>query len=311
MSRSQASMNLDAAVGKKKNKFHSTTAFLEIASLQFISSHTVGINDGAYFIGRKEILEFLNNQLDMNLEKIEQTASGAVACQLMDKFFPGSIQIKRVNWEAKSDFQYIENYKLLQAAFSKCNIQKHIDVDRLIRAKYQDNLEFCQWLKAFFEQVSHSTTNQSAGVIRESYDPLSRRILGKGGNNLEAHFMPSKMTSKILPQGRPHTSAGVSNNAPANDAHTAVGRISLGNLSSTTSATSAATTFRRVSSIASTSSSITSGPIPSSMKRNHLSSKPPMPSIGVNNASPLSNSQNMMETIGANKNKRVAVLKEN
>lgn len=51
--------------------------------------------------------------LSINLSKIEDTASGAVACQLMDYMFPGSIPMKRVNWEAKSDFQSIENDKIL------------------------------------------------------------------------------------------------------------------------------------------------------------------------------------------------------
>lgn len=138
--------------------------------------------DGAYFTSRKEILDFFNTLLSMNLSKIEQTATGAVACQLMDYMFPGSIPMKRVNWEAKSDFQYIENYKLLQAAFTKKKVQKMVDVDRLIRGKYQDNLEQCQWLKAFYEHASAET--------RDDYDALARRQMGKGGKNLDAIFLP-------------------------------------------------------------------------------------------------------------------------
>jgi len=110
--------------------------------------------DGAYFTSRNDILTFLNTLLDLNLTKIEQTASGAVACQLMEYVFPNSIIMSRVNWAAKASHEYIANYKLLQGAFTKANIQKYIDVDKLIRGKYQDNLEFCQWLKAFFDQTS-------------------------------------------------------------------------------------------------------------------------------------------------------------
>jgi Microtubule-binding protein involved in cell cycle control len=145
--------------------------------------------DGAYFTSRKEILDFFNGLLQMNLTKIEQTASGAVACQLMDYMFPGSIPMKRVNWEAKSDFQFIDNYKILQAAFTKQNVQKRIDVDRLIRAKYQDNLEFCQWLKAFFEHAS--------SYSREDYDPVERRMLGKGGKKLDEMFLPRTMSKNL------------------------------------------------------------------------------------------------------------------
>jgi RP/EB family microtubule-associated protein len=136
--------------------------------------------DGAYFTSRKEILDFLNNLLDLNLTKIEQTASGAVACQLTEYLFPNSIPMSRVDWGAKASHEYVANYKLLQSAFNKNKIRKHVDVDKLIRGKYQDNLEFCQWLKAFFDQTSPM---MSRG--RDGYDPVAVRAKGKGGKNVE------------------------------------------------------------------------------------------------------------------------------
>lgn len=132
----------------------------------------VGMMDTAYFVGRVELLDFFNNLLDLQLSKIEQTASGAVACQLTEYIFPGSIPMTKVNWEAKSDYEFVNNYKLLQKAFSKHKVQRHVDVDKLIRAKYQDNLEFCQWLKAFYDQ---------SGAVRDDYDPQAVRAKGKGG----------------------------------------------------------------------------------------------------------------------------------
>lgn len=61
----------------------------------------VGMMDNAYFVGRVELLEFFNDLLDLQLAKIEQTASGAVACQLTEYIFPGSIPMQKVNWEAR------------------------------------------------------------------------------------------------------------------------------------------------------------------------------------------------------------------
>ena len=135
----------------------------------------LGIMDGAYFVGRKELLEFFNELLDINLSKIEQTASGAVACQVTELIFPNSIPMSRVNWEARSDYEFVQNYKLLQAAFTKHRVQRHVDVDKLIRAKYQDNLEFCQWLKAFYDQAG------TGGMRPDDYDPAAVRAKGKGG----------------------------------------------------------------------------------------------------------------------------------
>jgi microtubule-associated protein, RP/EB family len=130
--------------------------------------------DSAYFIGRKELLDFFNDLLDLNLAKIEQTASGAIACQITEIIFPGSIPMNRVNWAARSDYEFVQNYKLLQSAFTKHCVQRHVDVDKLIRAKYQDNLEFCQWLKAFYDQ-------STGGGRPDDYDPAAVRARGKGG----------------------------------------------------------------------------------------------------------------------------------
>ena len=71
--------------------------------------------DGAYFTSRRDIIDFFNDLLQMSLTKIEQTATGAVACQLMEYIFPKSIPMSRVNWEAKMSHEFVGNYKLLQA----------------------------------------------------------------------------------------------------------------------------------------------------------------------------------------------------
>lgn len=161
----------------------------------------VGMMDAAYFTGRKELLDFFNDLLELNLVKIEQTASGAVACQLTEYIFPGSIPMHRVNWEAKADFEFVQNYKLLQKAFNKHHVKRHVDVDRLIRAKYQDNLEFCQWLKAFHDQ---------SGVYRSEYDPVAARSKGKGAAKVNQLLTntASKYNSKVVPsQPRQRTAA--------------------------------------------------------------------------------------------------------
>ena len=69
----------------------------------------------------------------------------------MDAIYPGTFNIGKVKWGAKFDYEYVENYKVLQSAFDKNGIKKHIDVDKLVKAKYQDNLEFCQWIKRYFD----------------------------------------------------------------------------------------------------------------------------------------------------------------
>ena len=47
----------------------------------------------------------------------------------MDAIYPGSFSISKVKWGAKFDYEFVENYKVLQNAFDKNGIKKHIDVN--------------------------------------------------------------------------------------------------------------------------------------------------------------------------------------
>ena len=169
-----------------------------------------GMMDPAYFTSKKELLEFFNDLLDLNLTKIEDTAPGAIACQLTSLIFPNSIPLGRVNWGARSEYEYVQNYKLLQAAFTKHNVRRHVDVNKLIRGKYQDNLEFAQWFKAFYEQ---------SGVIpAPDYNPRAVRERGKGGKLYNQTMSRSSGSNKPrLPRaGVPPSSSTTTTTKPTN-----------------------------------------------------------------------------------------------
>mmetsp|Transcript_9456 Transcript_9456/g.24519 ORF Transcript_9456/g.24519 Transcript_9456/m.24519 type:complete len:319 (-) Transcript_9456:114-1070(-) len=130
------------------------------------TASTVGMMEGAFFVSRSDLLQWVNRLLQLNLTKVEQCASGAVYCQVLDACHPSTVSMRKVNWMAKADHEFIPNYKVLQAAFDKNCIEKHIDVDKLIRAKYQDNLEFLQWMKCYWERE---------GSGRQDYAPVQAR----------------------------------------------------------------------------------------------------------------------------------------
>eukprot|EP01035_Chromulina_nebulosa_P033065 gene33065-44248_t len=166
---------------------------------------TIGIMEGAFFVGRKEIVDWINSTLDLNLTKIEDTASGAVACQLFDIMYPNQVPMHKVNWAAKQDFEFIANYKILQTCFTKLNIERNIDVDRLISGRYMDNLEFMQWYKRFFEM---SVTDKVA------YDPYAQRLKGKGG----ATYGGGKRAAASKPSSAPMKQPLVAASKPASSA---------------------------------------------------------------------------------------------
>lgn len=66
---------------------------------------------------------------------------------MMDALHPGAVPLHKVNFLAKYDYEYIRNYKILQEVFTRVGVAKVIEVNKLIKGKYQDNLEFLQWMK--------------------------------------------------------------------------------------------------------------------------------------------------------------------
>ncbi|KAI0559366.1 Calponiny [Gracilaria domingensis] len=132
---------------------------------------------GAYFVGRHQLLRWINELTGLNYSKIEQTASGVFACHVFDALFPGMVRLEKVKFNAKHAHEYIHNYKILQNAFNRAKLRKRIDVEKLVKAKYQDNLEFMQWIKAFYDaHASEEALNYDGRLRREE-------ITGRSGTS--------------------------------------------------------------------------------------------------------------------------------
>ncbi|XP_036433057.1 microtubule-associated protein RP/EB family member 3b [Colossoma macropomum] len=116
-------------------------------------------------LSRHDMLAWVNDSLQLTYTKIEQLCSGAAYCQFMDMLFPGCILLKKVKFQAKLEHEYIHNFKVLQAAFKKMNVDKIIPVEKLVKGKFQDNFEFVQWFKKFFD----------ANYDGKEYDPQAAR----------------------------------------------------------------------------------------------------------------------------------------
>ncbi|CAB3381418.1 Hypothetical predicted protein [Cloeon dipterum] len=116
-------------------------------------------------LSRHEMLNWVNDCLQLGYSKIEELCTGAAYCQFMHMLFPGSVMLKKVKFRTNLEHEYIQNFKVLQGSFKKMSVDKIIPIDRLIKGRFQDNFEFLQWFKKFFD----------ANYAGNHYDPVAAR----------------------------------------------------------------------------------------------------------------------------------------
>ncbi|KAK3868295.1 hypothetical protein Pcinc_026308 [Petrolisthes cinctipes] len=144
------------------------------------------------------MLNWVNDCLQSSYTKVEELCTGGAYCQFMDMLFPGCIVLKKVKFNTNLEHEYINNFKILQYSFKKLQVDKIVPVDKLIKGKFQDNFEFLQWFKKFFD----------ANYGGHEYDALGARLgetLGKGSVSAPRKSFASPNTFR--PAARPSPGA--------------------------------------------------------------------------------------------------------
>lgn len=113
---------------------------------------------------RTDLISWLNELLQINYTKVEQCGSGGAYCQILDSIY-GDLPMNRVKMNARHEYEYVANYKVMQNVFKAKKIDKPIPVEKLVKCKMQDNLEFLQWMKRFWD----------ANYGGQGYDAVARR----------------------------------------------------------------------------------------------------------------------------------------
>jgi len=157
-------------------------------------------------LSRHEMLAWVNDCLQTKYVKIEEMCSGSAYCQFMDMLFPNCVQLKKVKFKTKLEHEYIQNFKVLQAAFKRMTVDKIVPVDKLIKGRFQDNFEFLQWFKKFFD----------ANYSGEEYDPVAAR----GGIELNAgngtsHAAPSMSRMPVASSNGHNAPKAMAKRSPA------------------------------------------------------------------------------------------------
>ncbi|KAK6367075.1 microtubule integrity protein mal3 [Lithohypha guttulata] len=118
--------------------------------------------------------------LQINITKVEQCGTGAALCQVYDSIFL-DVPMSRVKFNVNSEYAYIQNFKILQNTFTKHAIERTVPIESLTKCKMQDNLEFLQWSKRFWDvnfpghDYDAVARRKGAGVVAPGPAPASGR----------------------------------------------------------------------------------------------------------------------------------------
>lgn len=115
-------------------------------------------------MSRQELVQWVNELLATEISKVEECGKGAIYCQILDSIY-GDVPMSKVKFNVKAEYEFLNNYKVLQGVFNRHKIDRQIPVEKLVKCRFQDNLEFLQYCK------KHWDANWSG----QEYDAVGRR----------------------------------------------------------------------------------------------------------------------------------------
>lgn len=118
-----------------------------------------------------KLCAWVSTVLDMEFTSVHQASTGAVFCQLLDSVHPGSMEIINVNWKAKNEKEYLENFIIFQKGLVYNNIEIPINITRLIKGNYQEILALLHWLYEYY-------------FSKNNYSSIYKALEIRGGQNL-------------------------------------------------------------------------------------------------------------------------------
>lgn len=146
-------------------------------------------------VSKSALLEWINAYFDINYTKIEQCGNGAVYCMIFNALYPNIINVSRIHGSPSTEFETLSNYKLLQHGFNKVRISRDVNVEKLMKCRLQDNLEFLQWFGKLW--CEH---NKDFAFSGSNSRPTSRRTSSIGVDRSKP--LGSRKSSNATPQQR-------------------------------------------------------------------------------------------------------------
>ncbi|XP_039498289.1 microtubule-associated protein RP/EB family member 1-like [Drosophila santomea] len=116
------------------------------------------------------IRKWVNTSLTMNIQCIEQLASGAVYCQFIDMVFEGAMPLEDVIFESNRLVDFRKNFQLLKKCIDELQIPLLVPIESLVWCDFNANLRFAA---DFYDAFQDFSAGHQERV--KNYNPLAAR----------------------------------------------------------------------------------------------------------------------------------------
>ncbi|OIR58814.1 MAG: RP/EB family microtubule-associated protein [Amphiamblys sp. WSBS2006] len=145
---------------------------------------------------RHELLLWVNEVIGAEIEKVEDVCTGVVFCQILEAVH-GDVQTTRLRLNSKHEYEWVQNFKVLQAGLDRHQIRKEMPVQRLVKKKPQECIEFLQWFKKYWDENAAETGEDSSKRVPGPAAPrATKKARVQKDENEENNLRPGEPEEK-------------------------------------------------------------------------------------------------------------------
>merc|ERR1719383_1717957 len=148
---------------------------------------------------RQYLISWINEAIGTKrYTKIEELCDGVGYCIIMEKIFPECLISTKIKYDTKIEIYKLHNLKILQGAMTRCKVSQDVPINLLIKGKYQDNFEYAQWFKKFFDCNSDGADKENSSSSISQPSPPQKKSSSKSSRFMPPNESPMFKRQKAL-----------------------------------------------------------------------------------------------------------------
>ena len=157
-------------------------------------------------LGRHEMVEWLNQTLEMELERLQDCADGVACCQLLEALAPGTVPLHEVDFNSATEQTNARNLAVLARALRRAGLHKEYDAEKVARGNFRELNDLLQWLYALTLKNGAEPGGASAFDARVKALETALRAGARKGRTPGAR-VTVEMADRLIPRRRPRERA--------------------------------------------------------------------------------------------------------